>query len=205
MLFPVGNVGLPHRQVWWFCDTGAPPDGISAPGRILIYLRCSAPSKAVPKTENFMEEKFFRAIPKLFHSNPVAFLSQRVKLPSTCQKTPSQPTWGSTSWKSVTEGREVWGMEWLCHGFQVRWQLCPEAPASATPWLCWATKPSVLRLKGSLVEALAWKRVGESSPSLELKQPLRISLLQPKSDAILILVICSKQTGVGCDYPWQII
>lgn len=83
--FPVGNVGLRHGQVWWYCDTGAPPDGISAPGRILISVRCSAPSKVIPKTENFMEEELFSEISKVFHSNPVGFLSQRVQMPSRCQ------------------------------------------------------------------------------------------------------------------------
>lgn len=44
-------------------------------------------------------------------------------------------------------------------------------------------------------------RVGQSSPSLELKQLPHISLLQPKSDAIPIWIICAKGTGVGCNYP----
>lgn len=67
-----------------------------------------------------------------------------------------------------------------------------------------AQKKIVLRLNGKLVEALEQEGGGDS-PSMVLKSQLYISLLQPKSDAILILIIYTKQTGVGCNYPWQII
>lgn len=103
MFFPVGNVGLQHRQVRWYCDTGAPPDGISAPGRILISVRCSAPSKVVPETENFVEEKLFREISKLFHSNPVVFLSQRVKMPARCQENTFPNHLGKCTMRNVSQ------------------------------------------------------------------------------------------------------
>lgn len=69
------------------------------------------------------------------------------------------------------------------------------------PTMPWGTEQGVPQLKGSLAEALGYKRVGQSSPSLELKQLPHISLLQPKSDAILIWIICAKGAGVGCNYP----
>lgn len=79
----------------------------------------------------------------------------------------------------------------------------PRAAASATPGhreVSWA-QSRLCSAGGSLVQALGCERVAEISPSLELKQPPHTSLLQPKSDAILIWVICAKQTGVGCNCP----
>lgn len=117
MLFPVGNVGLQHRQVCWFCDTGAPPDGTPAPGRIWISVRCSAPSQIVPKAESFKEEKLFRAISKLYHSNPVVFLSQRIKLPSRCQENPNPPGEVRCE-KSASEVGGVGLVLWISGGMQ---------------------------------------------------------------------------------------
>lgn len=65
-------------------------------------------------------------------------------------------------------------------------------------------KQIVLGRNGKLVGALE-QEGGDGSPSMVLKSRLCISLLQPKSDAIPILTIYTKQTGAGCNYPWQII
>lgn len=102
MSFPAGNVGLQLRQVWWSCDTGA-LKGFNSMGRSDLL-------KVIPKIENFMEEKLFRAISELFCGNPEVFLSQRVKLPRKHLPTPPGE-------EVSLGGRRCEGWRWLCLGF----------------------------------------------------------------------------------------
>lgn len=86
----------------------------------------------------------------------MVFLSQRIKLPSRCQENPNPP--GAVHCeKSVSEDQEG-GRGGIGFAVDFWWDA-----ASGD------TEQGVLELKGSLVEALGYERVGGSSPSLQLK------------------------------------